>query len=196
MCTVFPLKALCAPGSIIPDDITKCYQVIKKGKLYALKLHVKLSIGLEAYPDEIIYTNGNGVIVEDRGMQAFERVMSLEVDGRSLTSEELMNLVLPLFHYYTSDFYGTIIDGEYFKSLSNDGDKVKIILNRLKRVVTTPRTTCLANEWVLDYYVIKFLNGNNMIIHYIVRGEQKTFHIKEMNCVYLKEKFDIPPLPK
>jgi hypothetical protein len=194
MCALFSSRAL--HGSIIPDDITKYYKAITNGKLYTLELQVKLSIGLEAYPDDIIYINKSGVMVEDRGVQSFERMMSLEMGGQSLSSKELIDLILPLFHFYTPDFYGTIIDDDYFKWLANEGDKLKSDLIRLKEVAATPKGTCSTDEWVLDYYIIKFLNGSNVVIHYVVRGEQKTFHIKEISSFYLKDKFAIPPVPK
>jgi hypothetical protein len=192
----FTLKGYGDTGPVIPGDLTPYYSIIKIGKLYELTIPVKLSMGVEAYPDQVIYTNGGRIVIEGRGLQSFERIMLLEAGGRSLTPEELTNLVLPFFHYYTEDFCGVIIDNDYLRSWTKASDKIKVAINRLKSIVSTPKATCSHAEWVLDYYVIRFSNGNS-VVHYIVLGEQKTFHIKEIRCIYLKDKFDdIPPLDK
>jgi hypothetical protein len=175
------------------DDITGIYKIIKSGKLYKPEISVKLNVDPETdvYPDDIIYTNGNRVVIEGRGAEAFEQVMRLEAGGQSLTTGELIGEILPLFNCYTENSTSMIIDSNYLKWVTNDSDRP--VIERLERFVSTPKAISSDTEWTLDYYVIRFFNRSASVIHYIVRGEQKTFRIKEIRCVYLKDKFDIPP---
>jgi hypothetical protein len=175
------------------DDITGIYKIIKSVKLYKPEISVKLNVDPETdvYPDDIIYTNGNRVVIEGRGAEAFEQVMRLEAGGQSLTTGELIGEILPLFNCYTENSTSMIIDSNYLKWVTNDSDRP--VIERLERFVSTPKAISSDTEWTLDYYVIRFFNRSASVIHYIVRGEQKTFRIKEIRCVYLKDKFDIPP---
>jgi hypothetical protein len=75
--------------------------------------------------------------------------------------------------------------------VTNDSDRE--VIKRLESFVSTPKAISSGTEWTLDYYVVSFFNRSASVVHYIVRGEQKTFRIREISCVYLKDKFDIPP---
>ncbi len=193
LCTFLSSQTFGEAPSTDLDDITGIYKIIKSGKLYKPEISVKLNLVPEkyVYPDDIIYTNGNGIVIEGRGAEAFEQVMSLEAGGQSLTTGELIGEVLPLFNCYTEYSTSMIIDSNYLKWLTNDSDRPAI--ERLECFVSTPKAISTDTEWTLDYYVVRFFNRSASVVHYIVRGEQKTFRIKEIDCVHLKDKFDIPP---
>jgi hypothetical protein len=193
LCAFLSSKIFGDAPSVDLDDITGIYKIIKSGKLYKPETSVKLNVSPEkyVYPDDIIYTNGNSIVIEGRGAEAFEQVMSLEAGGQSLTTGELISDVLPLFNCYSENSTSMIIDRNYLKWVTNDSDRE--VIKRLESFVSTPKAISSGTEWTLDYYVVSFFNRSASVVHYIVRGEQKTFRIREISCVYLKDKFDIPP---